>query len=572
MKLNNKKSNAIISILLFCVLLSSQNHAFAQDPNELKPYLRKSTKWNCQTLGKEIPVNIYYITRSTHSRPWNIGSPVIVYVKNHGYERIGQEPDASILTDYLKQRYIVITIDFQGDPNATSPRFDKDLHDLFKAIYATDETALFKGVNLTPRKFRCFFLPAGCRLATDLVFWELDKHGANGTLEFIMKEYNQRIANVVTGKKTITSPQQLSDRESRLFRYQLAMDIIYPSQAKKKVPLVFTASTQVTRHPHVAPRTYRPHTIGFLMRGYAYAIIDHCYNPIRRHFWYTPKEYSLNPWTGLAAYTASIRYIRAHAEQYNIDERYIGGMGHSKGEYSIARLTDPNHAGQSEAKNFDNKPAGQLPPQPWQGYSSQIAVGYQSPGSWPQYITKNDVPTLVTHGEKDRFGKNWPETFKKMEELDTNHIALSMKNLGHELPYGYDQELGIDRYQLVHDFFDQYLKIEEKLPPAVLIISPPDKKQTVSPSDDIWIHFAPEMDADSVINGVKVISLKDNKPIKGNWKTARRNTRFTFTPEKKLNQNQQYKIIVTTNVKNQAGTNLDKQRTSEFKITKPPAP
>jgi len=73
-------------------MLTGTNVLFAEDPAGLKPFLRKTTSWECKTLNKEVPVNIYYITRSTHSRPWNIGSPVLVYIKNHGEERIGTEP------------------------------------------------------------------------------------------------------------------------------------------------------------------------------------------------------------------------------------------------------------------------------------------------------------------------------------------------------------------------------------------------------------------------------------------------------------------------------------------------
>jgi len=32
---------------------------------------------------------------------------------------------------------------------------------------------------------------------------------------------------------------------------------------------------------------------------------------------------------------------------------------------------------------------------------------------------------------------------------------------------GYDKRLGVDRYQLVNDFFDRYLKVKDKLPPVV---------------------------------------------------------------------------------------------------------
>jgi hypothetical protein len=59
------------------------------------------------------------------------------------------------------------------------------------------------------------------------------------------------------------------NQQGRPFLYKLAMDIVYPSMADKKVPIIVYASTQVTRHPNVAPRNYRPHMMGFTMRGYA---------------------------------------------------------------------------------------------------------------------------------------------------------------------------------------------------------------------------------------------------------------------------------------------------------------
>ena len=161
-----------------------------------------------------------------------------------------------------------------------------------------------------------------------------------------------------------------------------------------------------------------------------------------------------------ASSTAAIRFIRANAEKFNIDERYIGAMGHSKGEYTVARLSDPDHINQKEQRSFEGFPEGSPEPQPNMAYSSQITVGYQSPGNWPQFVSSNNVPTFVAHGAKDKMGRTYKEVFKKLDELDVDHVAMFMKDRGHELPYGIDQETGIDRYLLFHDFFDQYLKIE----------------------------------------------------------------------------------------------------------------
>jgi hypothetical protein len=44
------------------------------------------------------------------------------------------------------------------------------------------------------------------------------------------------------------------------------------------------------------------------------------------------------------------------------------------------------------------------------------------------------VPTIVTHGARDRLGRRYKETFDRLEELDLNHISMLMRELGHDLP------------------------------------------------------------------------------------------------------------------------------------------
>ena len=61
---------------------------------------------------------------------------------------------------------------------------------------------LFKGLDIIPKEYRCFFLPGGYRVATDLVYWEIDKHAAFGTMEYIMNSYNDDIVPKLPGIKT----------------------------------------------------------------------------------------------------------------------------------------------------------------------------------------------------------------------------------------------------------------------------------------------------------------------------------------------------------------------------------
>ena len=560
-------------------------NAYAENPPELQSYLRQSTTWHSPKLEKDIPLNIYFADKRSASPQQ---APVIVYVKGLAAERVGQESDLAILSDYIEQRYIVITVDYGGDARAVSPAIDEDLHAILGVVYGTDpsrerivDSPLLSALGLEPTPARCFFLPAGYRVATDLVFWEVDKHGSHGTMKRVVQAYNEQVVNErgrhhVPGRSRISSPDELIERDGSPLDYKHRMDIIYPSQAKKKAPLIFWVSTTTIRAPSSSPSGYRPHMTGFPMRGYAYAIFDHCYNPVALRYGHY-KGHALSNINGLKSYTAAIRFIRAHADDYNIDSRYIGGWGHSKGAYALVRLSDPNHAERGvERQILEGEPEGSPEPQPWPGYSSRIAAGYQSMGNgtrWSsQYVTADYAPTIVACGEHDHFNhwRDWPQVLKAYESVDANHVALGMLGLGHELAHGRDEALGVDRYELVMNFFDRYLKVEENLAPVVLYMTPPDKVEDVAPSEPIVIQFAPVMDESSVVDGrgVKITRSSDSSSVEGSWSSSRGGARFTFTPKENLAAGEQVKVIVTTRVKNSAGTPLDEARIAEFTVGK----
>jgi hypothetical protein len=556
-------------ILILILLINSGSGIFAAGLSELKPYLRKTVLWKCTTHDKVVPLNIYFLGGNTGYD----GSEVIVYIINRAWDRIGQESDLSILSDYIKKKFIVITIDFGNDKLAVSPRFDKDLHEIFKAVYGYKTGSLLKDINLAPKEYRCFFLPEGYRVATDLVYWEIDKHAVFGTLEYIMKSYNEDIVPKLPGLKPVSSPKDMVDRKGMPFDFTVKMDIVYPSQSKKKLPAVVYSAWQAARNPNGEPIGYLPHFAGFTTRGYVYIVMGHCYNPCVVHYFHYAK-FTLDAWNGFACYTAAIRYINANAGKYSINTEHIGMLGHSKGEYAITRLSDPHHEGGKELSRFKGFPEGSPEPQPWPGYPSNISVGYQSMGMGlfePEYITPDYVPTIIACGENERneiSKEAHPAFVKRLEELDCNYINLFMQGLGHEVAYGFDEGIGIDRYQLVHDFFDRYLKVEEKLPPVVLIISPRDNKEDVSPAAEISIDFAPVIDAQSIIveKGILITNTKNNQEVAGSWKVSHGGTKFTFLPAQALNKNEHYNIIITTKVKDKAGTHLDKKKIVQFNV------
>ncbi len=558
------------SLFLLIAVICLEAHAQKANPSDLNPYLKKKVSWKSSTLNREIPLYIYFNGDRTENPD---GAKVIVYLKNKAWDRIGQEPDLSILSDYILKKFIVITADYGNDPKANSPYFDKDFYDLLKAVYGFRTESLLKDINLKPNEFRCFFLPEGYRVATDLTYWEIDKHAVYGTMEYIMQSYNEDIVPKYPGMKPVSTPQEMVDKKGNSFDYKIKMDIVYPSHPKKQLPVIVLSDYLASRSPNSSPNNYLPHFAGFTTRGYVYVDMGHCFNPCVPHFFHFGK-FELDQWNGYACYTAAIRYLRTNADKYSMNTDHIGVAGISKAEYAITRLSDPHHESRKEEiEKFKGFSDGTPEPQPWQGYSSKIEAGLQGMGAGlfeTEFITADYVPNLIICGEHDRdvITKQHPVFVKRLEELDANYVSLFMQGLGHEFPHAFDERMGVDRYQLVSDFFDRYLRVEDKLPPAVLVISPFNNKKDVSPSSVISVQFAPVIDEKTILEkkGIRIICTKNNKDVNGKWKVSHGGSKFTFTPAQSLQKNEEYKINITTQVKDKAGTKLGKEMIAQFKV------
>jgi acetyl esterase/lipase len=547
---------AIITFLDKYLKGSSLSHDFSS-------YHRKTLSWNCKKIKKEIDLHVYFKDVSTVNEP----APVIVYVQNSHDKKIGLEADDNIIADLLRQRYVVITADFNNYPDAFSPYFDDDLYEIFKAIYGEGSTSILKKLNLEPIKYQCYFLPAGYRIERNIEFWDIQKHGAQGTMQHIVDTYNKFIVKKYDKPFGVEPNGMLTPDNTPLSSdiYKLRMDIIYPSIVAENVPLICNFCTNQLRDPYGDPKAKetRMHMAGFAMRGYACAFIDHCWNPLVRYYGYFG-SFTLDPFNGLAANTAAIRYLRGHAARYNIDPEYIGAWGHSKGAYAVTRLSDPNHERQKENKLFDTNQKSPEP-QPWPGYSSKIAVGYQSMGFGTmehEYVKSNYVPTIIACGEYDPYGswKDWPDLVKTYEDKKVNYLALGMLHMGHTFPSGFDKELNADRYVVCQTFFDQYLKIKENLPPAVLYVK--------AVKNNVIVHFAPVMDLNSVMSGLEIFKMPGDTKVNGQWKTSRGNTMYTFMPDNDdaFMPGQKYKLIIKDTVRNERGTPFNEKKFIEFEM------
>jgi hypothetical protein len=189
----------------------------------------------------------------------------------------------------------------------------------------------------------------------------------------------------------------------------------------------------------------------------------------------------------------------------------------------------------------------------------------------PEYITPGYAPTLIVCGENERdviSKEGHPEFVKALEDQNANHLELFMQGLAHELPQGFDERMGIDRYRLVHDFFDHYLKPDAKLPPVVLLVTPRNKQPDVSPDQKLAVHFAPVVDSKTIIDkqGILITEAKSKREVKGSWKSSHGNTKFTFTPADPLDPDKTYQIKITTRIKDLAGTRLKDEHVTQFTV------
>jgi hypothetical protein len=547
------------------------------DPPLFEDLIRAEGTWQATGTGETALYTVYYFAEASEER-----APVIIYILNAAMPRIGTEADASIMSDFIQDGYLLITLDFNGNPLAKHPVLDTNV-DLFRrAVIGYQTDPLLQGTSLLPHDENIYIVPSGWRLERDLTYWEADKHGAHGTLNRILSTYNGYVASNF-GVIQVTDPADMRGPDGELIDYALRLDIVYPSQPEQPVPLLFDSATQSNRPRAFRPATGRIQHIGAVLNGMAWGSVDHCWNPLARHYHYGYWDggYTLEDWNGLASITAAIRFFKKNAQQFGVDPDRIGGMGHSKGSYTITRLADPDHANQSEHFSFSGYPAGSPEPQPWQGFTSTIRASYQSAGNGTrrtQYVTAANVPTMVACGRFDQYNQ-WlvfPDLVATYEGFDLNHFAFWMTDLDHALPRNHDPIYDRDRYELFFHFFRQHLR-PGSVAPELLFILPREGygeldvygQNRYIPSDELLVAgkehmterggpvallFAPAVDPDSANSGgLEVVRVRDGFVVPGTWVGSRGDARLSFIPDPILPDHEELEVRVNSSLLSQEG-------------------
>ena len=524
--------------------------------------------------------------------------PLAFYMKNLPCPRIGTQTDGQIRASLEADGFIVIDLDCSSFPK-TSPELEDALcafHKNAKNVYSAYENAS-QAVDASA----VFYVPAGYTVTRNIPVWNIAEHGAEGSVQRVVETWNKEIVEMF-GVAPVTSADQMYYKDGSPVDWWLRMDIVHPAgTSATKVPTLLIFSSNSPRLSPISPLNTSDQAIwkcvfplGFMASGYAFAIADHCYNPLARtETWKYFDRFTLDDWDGLASTTAYVRYLKSHLQEYNLNGK-IGVMGISKASYSAVRIADTENASLAEYSLFNGTPNSK--PQPWQGVDSRVDVAYAAAGNGTRragkYVTETSVPMITSAGRSDEYG-HWsvyPDVIKRMNDIDHIHLDFWMEELGHTYPgMGNDVATGERRYVLFKRFFDHYLKPDPQTSADVFLILPKENSATVDvmgqsralPPDNylptsllglpktapITVRFLEEYATDEVASKVSVVSRADNTPIEGEWTASMQGTCFSFAPSAPLVRDGEYEIIVPVTLTSKAGRHPSKAAGRLFKVT-----
>ena len=522
---------------------------------------------------------------------------LVFYLKNLPQERIGEWTDSKIKSELQSEGYIVVEVDCSSYPK-TSPELEEALvlfHINCKDVYSAYEDAS-QAVDID----NIHYVPEGYMIKKNIPVWNIKDHGAEGSLEYIMKQWNNVIVSKF-GVDPVTSPDQMTNPDGTPLDYNLYLDIIYPSgNASAKVPLLMNHSSNSPRWRPFAPEQktevmYRNiFPLGFLTTGYAFANIDHCFVPLARgETWGYFDAYTLDDWNGLASNTAFVRYLRTHLDEYNLNGK-IGTMGISKASYGSTRLSDPNNASGSEYYLFNSTP--NTKPQPWADGESYVDVTYTAAGHGTsridKFVNSSCVPVITSAGVNDQYGQwdVYPKVVKHLNDIDHIHYSFWMQELGHTYPgMGEDFATGESRYVVFKRFYDHFLKPSEQTSADVFCIFPKEGATAVDafgysrmlPADNflpeymlglpvdtpIAVRFLEAFTVEAISSAVSVTRVEDGEVISGEWTPSMKGTCFSFVPSSALEKGKTYRITVPTSLVSTSGAHPSTEVIREFLVT-----
>lgn len=228
--------------------------------------------WFSETAGQNLKLEILQPKKIDLATP----VPLIVYLKNLAAPRAGTDSDEAIIRDFLERGFLVATVDYSNNPKARVPFINRDLLNLRSQLLQKE---FLHGFTVDPS--RIFIVPSGCRLLTDVLFYQ------------------------DAGRK-------------------LAMDIIYPAHPLKLVGAVLEFSCDNQNRMGNGSLVSCSDTVldGEATEGLAVAIADH---PVKAPY------KGIDPMPDCARkIKAAVRTLRAQSSALGLDGK-VAPVGFSRG-------------------------------------------------------------------------------------------------------------------------------------------------------------------------------------------------------------------------------------------------
>ena len=354
-------------------------------------YLAQATvRADDKYVGK-IQYTAYYDTSKGAIKTGYEGTPVVIYTINHPeIERVGTDSDTEIIQSMLDRGYIVIVLDYLNSKKAVSPNIDNSSQQ-FRVDLRNGNIIKTSSIFPNGSYHENFLAPSGYNVLLNQVFWEIDKHSAEGTLEKIVENWNSdfratkggKLLKWATGDTVDTRKAVQNDLDGNapvwydasgkvdangLYTYikftkaetitdcvdpdgsfldmNLYINIVYPTNPVNEVPVMSLANSSGYPTTSVTGADIRPHSNGFLYNGYANVVFDYLWQPMARNAswgYYDGSggntgdhmNYGLMMYNDKLVNTAAMRYLRyislSGGTEYNFDLDKFGVYGNSKG-------------------------------------------------------------------------------------------------------------------------------------------------------------------------------------------------------------------------------------------------
>jgi len=291
-------------------------------------------------IGIPVELSVFYDTKNgtrtaTPDFMVNGGTPVVMYVVNTKTERVGTDSDVDIIKSMLERDFIVVVLDYMNDQKTKPSDIDWSVQEIRRYIGVGNHISEASCIPNGSYKEN-FVVPAGCNISVNHVFWEADKHGADGTIDKMVEMWNndfrattgeviipwvredgtrKTVTNAIDndhplhdgsapvwymdasgtleteeGKGTYTKVKytwaesvfDLVDPDGKPIDLNLYMHIIYPTNPEKSVPVTALASSSTYCTTAKTGADMRAHSNGFLFRGYANVVFDYLWIPMAR--------------------------------------------------------------------------------------------------------------------------------------------------------------------------------------------------------------------------------------------------------------------------------------------------